>query len=423
MPQMPVELTSGDRAALEGAAGAAARLAMRIVVEIAEVIEASRLIDVTGAHVDGCLYHGRAGLEFAERLVAGGAHVAVPTTLNVSSLDLLHPGLVRTDPDTTGAARRLMDAYVAMGCRPTWTCAPYQSPDRPGFGEHVAWAESNAIVFANSVLGARTNRYGDFIDICAAITGRAPLAGLHTEDGRRAQAVFRIEDVPDRLLNDDVLGAVLGHVVGTRTGSLVPAIVGLPADASENLLKALGAAAASSGAVGMFHAVGRTPEAPTLEAALGGFEPQLESSVTAVDLRAARDELTNTGDGPIGALSLGTPHASLEELEQIAALVADRPPTVPIFVNAGRDVLAEADRRGILASLTSRGVVLVADTCTYLVPIIHDVSGPVMTNSAKWAWYAPGNLGVETVLGSLEECVRSAATGRVVRDADLWGDP
>jgi predicted aconitase len=216
---------------------------------------------------------------------------------------------------------------------------------------------------------------------------------------------------------------VLGHVVGKRTGSLIPAIVGLPPNTSEDLLKALGAAAASSGAVGMFHAVGRTPEAPTLDVALGGVEPELESAIRAADLRAARDELTTADDGSIGAVSVGTPHASLAELERIVTLVADQPPNVPIFVNAGRDVLAEAERGGLLVSLTSAGVVVVADTCTYLVPIIRDVSGAVMTNSAKWAWYAPGNLGVETVLGSLEECVRSAAAGRVVRDAALWGGP
>ncbi len=148
------------------------------------------LRDVTRAHIDSCLYHGQVGLDFAERLLAGGASVTVPATLNVSSLDLLHPELVLLDDETRGRARRLMDAYVAMGCRPTWTCAPYQLPDRPAFGEHVAWAESNAIVFANSVLGARTNRYGDFIDICAAVTGRVPDHGLHTDEGRRATARF-----------------------------------------------------------------------------------------------------------------------------------------------------------------------------------------------------------------------------------------
>ena len=126
---------------------------------------------ITSAHIDGCLFHGQAGLDFAERLLAEGARVEVPTTLNVSSLDLLHPPLYRGDPETARSARRLMEVYEAMGCQPTWTCAPYQLPDRPGFGQQIAWAESNAIVFANSVLGARTNRYGDFLDISCAVMG------------------------------------------------------------------------------------------------------------------------------------------------------------------------------------------------------------------------------------------------------------
>ena len=126
---MPLELTPEDRAALNGSRGEALRLATRLVCTMAEVMGAERLLDVEGAHIDGCLYHGPAGLDFARRLLDGGGHVAVPTTLNVSSLDLLHPELVRLDPATTVEARALMDAYVAMGCRPTWTCAPYQLPD------------------------------------------------------------------------------------------------------------------------------------------------------------------------------------------------------------------------------------------------------------------------------------------------------
>ena len=154
MPRMPIALTDGDRAALSGDRGDAHRLAMRILVEMADVMGADRLIDITSAHIDGCLYHGRAGLDFAERLVAGGARVAVPSTLNVGYLDLLHPDLYRGDPATATEAKRQMNLYTQMGCRPTWTCAPYQLPERPAPGEHVAWAESNAIVFANSVLGA-----------------------------------------------------------------------------------------------------------------------------------------------------------------------------------------------------------------------------------------------------------------------------
>ena len=169
---------------LDGRDGEAVALCMRLVTGVARASGARRLLEVASAHVDGCLYHGRAGLDFAERLVEAGARLSVRTTLNVGSLDLLHPGLVR-DQELAAAGRRLMEAYVALGCEPTWSCAPYQSGHRPAFGSHVAWAESNAIAFVNSVLGARTDRYGDFLDIAAAVTGRAPDAGLHRDEARR----------------------------------------------------------------------------------------------------------------------------------------------------------------------------------------------------------------------------------------------
>jgi predicted aconitase len=144
--------------------------------------------------------------------------------------------------------------------------------------------------------------------------------------------------------------------------------------------------------------------------------------VTPGRLRAARDELaTATGDA-LGAVSVGTPHASLAELERLAGLVAGRRPLVPFYVNTGRDVLAEAERRDWFASLQAAGIEIVTDTCTYLTPIINAGSGPVMTDSAKWAWYAPANIGVDVVIGGLEECVASAAAGRVVRDESIWAD-
>jgi len=421
---MALDLTAEDRAALDGQRGEALGLAMRIVTNVAEMSGAERLLDIKGAHIDGCLYHGLAGLDFAEKLARAGAQVAVPTTLNVSALDLLHPELVRLDAADAIHARALMDAYVAMGCRATWTCAPYQLAARPGIGEHVAWAESNAVVFANSVLGARTERYGDFLDICCAITGRAPAVGLHLDEGRRARAVFRLSMISGSLLSDTSAAAAIGHVIGTMSGTLVPAIVGLPADRSitEDHLKALGAAAASSGSVAMFHAVGITPEAPTLDAATGGMSVQLDVTLTTEDLRRARDELSTVEPGAaIGAVSVGTPHCSTTEFTQLAALVAGRRFAVPFYVNTGRDVLAEAELGGSAAVLRAAGASIVTDTCTYITPVIHDAGGPVMTNSGKWAWYAPGNLGLGVAFGTLEECVRSAEAGLVIRDSERWG--
>jgi hypothetical protein len=414
---MTLGLTRSDQEMLEGGRGDAVALAMRIVVQMAHVWQARRLIDVTSAHIDSCLYHGPAGLDFAEKLLAGGARVSVPTTLNVSSLDLLHPDLIRLDADTASKARRLMDTYVEMGCRPTWTCAPYQLERRPAFGEHIAWAESNAIVFANSVLGARTNRYGDFIDICAAIAGRVPEAGLHLDEHRWGSVVFRLgDDISERLLHDEVLPTCVGHLVGLQTGTDVPVIVGLPPATDEDRLKALGAAAASSGAVSMFHAVGVTPEAATLQDALGGNRVTREVVVTLEGIRAARDELTTVRDGPVSAVSVGTPHLSAREIDRLVASVRRHPPAVPFYANTGRHV-ARADA---LTALADAGVTVVTDTCTYITPILHDLDGPVMTNSAKWAWYAPANLGFGVVFGSLDECVRSASLGHVWRDPDVW---
>jgi predicted aconitase len=414
-----VELEDRDRAYLEGAAGDGAALAMRLVVRMAEVARAPRLRDVTGAHIDSCLYHGQVGLDFAERLAGGGATVAVPATLNVSSLDLLHPELVRLDAETRDGAKRQMDAYVSMGCTPTWTCAPYQLPDRPAFGEHVAWAESNAIVFANSVLGARTNRYGDFIDICAAVTGRVPDHGLHTDEGRRATVRLRLGGIPERLPDDDLFYPVLGHLLGRRAGSEVAAVDGLPPEPTEDRLKAIGASAASSGAVALFHAIGVTPEAPTWDAVAA--DGAREEVVTLADLRAARDELSPVRDGAeIAAVSVGTPHASVAELRALAVLVGDACPTVPFYVNTGRAQLAAIG--SIAEELAAAGVTVVTDTCTYITPVIHEIAGPVMTDSGKWAWYGPSNLGCDVALGSLEDCVRSAAAGRVVRDDTLWTD-
>ena len=404
---------------------------MRLVVLAAEALDARRLIPITGAHVDSCLYHGEASIDFVDRLLDGGARVAVPTTLNVGALDLLHPELWRGDRSAAERGRVLMERYRQLGCTPTYTCAPYQLAfARPGIGEQVAWAESNAIVFCNSVLGARTERYGDFSDIACAITGRVPDAGLHRDEGRRAVLVLRLaDDVPRGLRESDALYPVLGLVLGSRASSRVAVLDGLPGGVSEDRLKALGAAAASSGAVAMFHVVGSTPEAPTLASALQDRDAEEEGTVTMADLRAARDQLTTAGEGavpgrPIGCVSLGTPHASLAEMEAIEAELAGSQPApgVELLISTSRHLLAEAEESGLARRLRDSGVELLVDTCSYIAPVLRPSPLPAMTDSAKWAFYAPGNIGVEVVFGSRRECVRSAIAGTVWRDPAVWGE-
>jgi hypothetical protein len=181
---MDLQLSARDRAMLEGEHGPAAKMAMSILVRMAGVYGAAELMDITQAHIDSTIYVGDAGLEFAERLATLGAKVSVPTTLNVSGVDEHHWREWAVPPDWAEKAHRQMIAYQNMGTTPTWTCAPYQTDLKPRFGQQIAWGESNAIAFANSVIGARTERYPDLLDICAAITGRVPAVGLHLTENR-----------------------------------------------------------------------------------------------------------------------------------------------------------------------------------------------------------------------------------------------
>lgn len=408
-------LGEADRAILDE--GGAAGFAMRLLVRYGEAIGAPHMIAVSGAHIDGCLYHGEASLDFVRHLVRLGGRVRVPTTLNVGSVDLIHPELFRGKPELGRAGKELMAAHEALGCLPTFTCAPYQTLFRPRFGDQIAWGESNAIAFANSVIGARTARYGDFIDLAAAIAGRVPYAGLHVPENRWARMVFTM---PAEVAGwpGDALAVAVGAIVGTRAGRTVAAIAGLPPTLTEDDLKALGAVGASTGAVALFHAVGLTPEAPDLASALGGNAPEETVALTAQDLRQALDELSTAPAGTrLGAVALGTPHFSLAEFERLVALLDGFAPApgVDLYVNCGREVFAALEGCGWKARIEAAGFTIVVDTCTYVTAVMREFKGAVMTNSGKWAHYAPGNLGIDVAFGSLAECLASAAAGRVVR--------
>ncbi len=419
---MTVQLTNEEQLVLDGSRGPGVAMAMRLVRRLGEAMGATELRPISGAHIDSCLYHGQSGLDFVNALMNGGAEVIVPTTLNVSSLDLLHPELFLGDEETRTSATALMDAYVALGCEPTWTCAPYQRTVRPTVGDDIAWAESNAIVFANSVLGARTHRYGDFIDIAAAVTGRVPNAGLHLTENRYASLVIDVSELSAELLATSAVFPMIGLLVGRSAGNDIPAVVGLPPTTTEDDLKALGAAGASSGRLAMFHAVGLTPEAPTLDAACGGHVPQHTITVSAADIRAARDELSQTTSTTLTSINLGTPHYSVSEIGKLHRAMTGKTvhESVAFYVSTGRDVLAEAGLRGWVAPLEAAGITFVTDTCTYITPIVRDTTGVAMSDSAKWAYYAPGNIGVESIFASLGECVESAVAGRIIRDDRLW---
>ncbi len=419
---MTLTLSDADRAMLTGARGPAAQMAMSIVVRMADVFGARELMDITAAHIDSTIYIGEAGMEFAERLAGLGARVAVPATLNVSGLDEQHWQEWAVSADWARNAQRQMIAYQSMGAEPTWTCAPYQTAMKPRFGQQICWGESNAIAFANSVIGARTERYPDLLDICCAITGRVPAYGLHLTENRAGEILMRLIDIPLAVQRDDSFYPVLGHLIGKLAQDRIPVIDGLAVQPTEDQLKALGAAAASSGTVALFHIVGVTPEAPTRDAAFQGRAPAQSIDVTIDALRAARRELTTADGEQLDMVVLGSPHFSLAEFKQLAPLVAGKRvhPRVQFLVTSSRAMTLLAQQAGDLDALKAFGGKVTVDTCILASPMLPPAIKTLMTNSGKYAYYAPGMLNARVTFGSLADCVQSAVEGRVVRDESAW---
>ncbi|MCO5063699.1 MAG: aconitase X catalytic domain-containing protein [Rhizobiaceae bacterium] len=411
---MSLSLSPQEHAVAAGAKGDGAAMAMRIVADAARLLGAPRLIPIASAHIDGALYHGDSGTLFAERLVEGGAKAAVRATLNVGSLDLTGCARVRLAGHEREMARRMMSAYLDLGCEPSWTCAPYQGGHRPAAGSDVAWGESNAVVFCNSVLGARTNRYGDFLDIACAISGKAPDCGLHRSENRAARFVFDVSALNPAFLASEIAWPVLGSLYGRLAGSEIGVVTGIRHHPGEDALKAFGAAAASSGAVGLFHIAGVTPEAPDLATVLADDQRIGRIAVTADMVRDAQTRLSTAGrPDRIDAVAIGSPHLSAEEFSRLETLLAGRSVAVPFYACTGRHVLAGLDSSGTRKALEAQGITIVADTCVVVTPIMADLPGGVlMTNSGKFAQYAPGNTGYAVLYGSLADCVESAVTGR-----------
>jgi predicted aconitase len=404
-----VKLTPEERDWQEGRAGEGTRFALGLVVRMGELFGADRLLPVSQAHIDACLYTNDAGLEFAERLASLGTRVRVPTTLNVTARDIQRWEAFRVPADFAEKSRRLEAAYLALGCLPTWTCAPYEQGLVPRFGEQLAWGESNAVAYVNTVIGARTNRYADFLDVACAVTGRAPAFGLHLEGPRRGQVLVRLHGVPEDLRAHPSLYAVLGYHLGEIVGDRVPVLADLPRTTRASDLKAFCAAAASSGALALAHVVGVTPEAPTIEAACQGRPPQETIGVTMDALRRARERLSFAPATGIDFVKLGCPHLAFGEALDVAARVAGRRirPGLEFWISTSRAVVHHLRESGHLDAIEGAGIRILADTCAMTTRIDGWGLTHMLTNSGKQAHYAAA-AGFEVTLASLDDCVTYA---------------
>lgn len=418
-----IELTEHDRALLAGSYGKAAQVAMQIVLRMAQIQGATQLVDITQAHIDGCIYTGPASLRFAQQLVAWGAKVRVPTTLNSISVDQRRWRELGIDPALGVPASALGDAYMAMGAQLSFTCAPYLLDSAPKAGEQIVWAESNAVVYANSVLGARTLKYPDYLDICIALTGRAPLIGCHLEDQRKARLQIELPTLGNL---DDAFYPLLGYHIGALAGSRIPLILGLKQQHPDlDDLKAFGAAFATTSAAPLFHIAGVTPEALDPAQVLDGPLPVLKVSLE--DLLLSWHELNSARDPQVDVVSLGNPHFSLSEFAQLARLCQGRKrhPDVVLAITCGRAVLEQARAAGHVGVLEAFGAVIVSDTCWCMLGelVIPPAARNLMTNSGKYAHYAPGLVGRKVHFASLAECVAAACSATASGRLPPWLQP
>lgn len=419
-----LSLSEEDRLVLAGERGKARAAALRIVCRVADVVGASSLVDVSRAHIDACVYVGPASLRFAQQLVDMGGRFKVKTTTNSASVDLKNWEAQGVSRDFGVPATKLARAYQALGAEPTFTCAPYLLVDPPTRDEHLGWSESNAVAFANSCLGARTNKNADFMDACVAITGRAPLAGPHLN----RKPTFRLKICLQKAAEsvDDAFWPLAGYCVGKRAGAAgVPLVDGLQAlSASRDDLKNFAAAFATTSGSPLFHVLGHTPEA---EDAAGDFELEDETLVDADELHAAWLGFNTKDDVYVDVIAFGSPHASLEEILKLAELVEDRrkASSVRVVVTLAQSTLDRAKEVGgeSLSRLDAFGVEFIVDTCwcmlTDRVHVPKDAN--ILTNSAKYAHYAGGLVQPNSAsFAGIEDCVRAAVSGRFVRTRPKW---
>ena len=416
-------LTEEERSMLRGEQGPAVQRAIEIVVALGTIYGAPYLVPIASAQVAGVSFKnlGAAGLSFLQEWADQGAQVRVPTTLNPAGIDLAQWRILGFPERFAQQQERVIRAYAQMGIRTTCTCTPYFVGNQPSLGEHVAWAESSAVCFANSVLGARTNREGGPSALAAAICGRTAAYGLHLDEERRAQ--FRVDvRCPLGACSD---WGVLGHMVGRQVRNAVPYFVlrgpqpalpeldALAGGPGADRLKALGAGLAASGAVALYHIEGLTPGVRQKCMVVRDAKEILVD-----DLRGGYDALSSTARH-VDLVSIGCPHASAWELRAIAQALTGCHLRAALWVTTARETRDRMARE--VAAIETAGGHVIADTCLVVAPMQELGFRVLATNSAKMATYAPSHSGLQVRLGDLRQCVEAAVSGLWSEDSTYSG--
>jgi len=410
-----MELTKEEQKILDGEQGEPKRIAMRILTRLGEVNGADRMIAIASAHLAASSYQitGEAGIEIYTRLVEQGARVSVPTTLDPGSTDFKRWRDFKTPEHYAERQAVVAELLERMGTIPTWSCTPYYLLNVPRFGQDLGWSESSAVAFANSVIGARTNRMSAYVDICAALLGKVPRFGLHIPERRRGEVLFELDRELGEAFSDEHF-PVLGYLVGQIAEDKIPVINGLRR-ASFDQLKALSAAVASTGSVALFHIVGITPEARTLDEAFLGRKPAKRIEVGLGKMSETMESMRTYDGGRVDVVGLGCPHASIDQMRRYAELINGRKvhENVELWVCTNEIVEALARKMGYVDAIEGAGGRIMTGTCLNNCPLSTWDFRYLVTDSGKFAYYTPTTMGTECYFTTTQSCIEGAVHGRI----------
>jgi predicted aconitase len=393
-----MHLTQEEEEMYDGEKGLAVEKCMEILVALGDIYGAEKFVPITSAQISGVSYKtiGDAGLEFIEEL-SNDAQVRVPSTLNPAGVDLQIWKELGFSEEFTKKQLAIVDAYQKMGVSTTCTCTPYLVGNVPTFGSHIAWSESSAVCYANSVLGARTNREGGPGALSAAICGRTANYGYHLDEGREPNLFVEVETP----VEGSDFGAV-GYMVGNNIGGGIPYFK-FESTPTTDQLKWLGAALASSGSVALYHVENITPESKWAAKIIS--DDKIEKlTINRADIDETRIKLSTTEDKP-DLICVGCPHASLEEIKRVAETVRGLKLENMLWVCTSISVKAAANRMGYTEIIENAGGKMVCDTCMVVAPIEELDYKVVGVDSAKAANYVPNMCGLEVVYNDLKNLI------------------